>query len=241
MTEPLADRIARLEAEAAHAADQRRRDSRYSRLGRMREDMTSTSTFLGQIGSALAWVWTYVVRPCLHWLSIPTRWLYREYRRLWAYTVYRRTADDVLVFSKTRAGLFLLGTFGFLWYLLIPLIDCAWDAAWYFATVRHQEHVYLLGSQEINSWTGAHIIEGCSELPCSDRDAVYFRTEGGLFNNLWSLVHNRSLFYPEYVGAAVPYGVNQCEITSYGMRIRFPGRIVNTYSYMLSVTCKPIG
>lgn len=134
----------------------------------------------------------------------------------------------------------LLATAGFCWFLLLPLLECAWDAAWYAATVRHNEHVYLLGSQEIDPWTGSHNVEGCTALPCSDSDAIYFRTTGGLFNNLWSLVHGKGLFWPEYVGAAVPYSVSRCVVTSYGLRVRLPLRIVNTYSSLLAVTCEPV-
>jgi hypothetical protein len=86
---------------------------------------------------------------------------------------------------------------------------------------------------------GSHIIEGCHRLPCSDTDAIYFRTEDNLFNNLWSIFHGRGLFYPEYVGAAVPYSTSECVVTTYGIRMRFPFRIINMYSDMLAVTCHP--
>jgi hypothetical protein len=206
----------------------------------MRADVSSGGTFLAQLFVAAGWLWQRVVSPLLH---LFWRWgvfHVKQYRRLWSLVVYRRTTDGELLFSKTRAGLFAGGSILFFWFIAIPLIDGVWDAGIYLLTAERNEHVYLLGSQEIDSWTGAHVIEGCSKLPCSDRDAIYFRTAGGLFNNLWSLMHGRGLFYPEYVGAAVPYATSKCIVTSYGVRIRLPFRIVNTYSYLLAVTCSPL-
>lgn len=235
----LAERVARLQEETDRASRDRKTNARYSRTERARVDTATGIIFLHQFFLGLKWLWINIALSTLRLLRGPSGWVWGQYRRAWAFAVYRRMSDDVMLFSKTRAGLFIAATWFVGWFLLIPIIDCVWDAAIYAATARRDEHVYLLGSQEINSWTGAHVIEGCSRLPCSDTDAVYFRTEGGLFNNLWSLIHHGGLFYPEYVGAAVPYTTSKCVITSYGLRVRFPFRIINMYSYLLMVTCEP--
>lgn len=206
----------------------------------MREDVTSTATFLSQLAAGISWLWRRALWPAIRWASRPGRWLFARYRALWALVVYRRAADGSLRFSKTRAATMVVATWFVLWFVTWPVVDCVWDGVVYAATVQRDEHVYLLGSQEIDPWTGSHNIEGCSRLPCSDRDAIYFRTVGGLFNNLWSLSHGRGLFYPEYVGAAVPYNMSRCVVTSYGVRVRVPFRLLNTYSYLLSVSCVPV-
>jgi hypothetical protein len=212
-----------------------------SRRDRARVDTASPSTFFAQFASAVTWLWRRVVWPGIRWATRPSRWLFGWYRALWSLAVYRRASGGTLRFSKVRAAGMVVATWFVLWFVTWPAIDCLWDGAIYAATVQRDEHVYLLGSQEIDSWTGAHNVEGCTALPCSDRDAIYFRTVGGLFNNLWSLAHGRGLFYPEYVGAAVPYSTSKCSITSYGVRVRFPFRLINTYSYLLAVTCTPLG
>jgi hypothetical protein len=234
----LREQIERMSERARAELRDRVEDRRYSRQARARADISSLAAFWAQATAGALWLWHRVLWPVLRW--IPAKWLFAQYRRLWYHVVHHRNSDGVLLFSKTRAGLMLLATFVFVWFIAWPLAECAWDAAIYALTAQRDEHVYLLGSQEIDPWTGAHNIEGCSALPCSDRDAIYFRTEGGLFNNLWSLSHGRGLFYPEYVGAAVPYNTSRCVITSYGLRVRFPFRLINTYSYLLAVTCSPI-
>lgn len=235
-TEDLRARIARTLAESEAASGARAKTTRRARLAR--EDMLRAGTFVAQVVAGLGWLWDKVGRPVSRLAFGILRWLWRRYRRLWAYSVYRKTADGPS-FSRTRAGLFLAATGFVLAYVALPVIECVWDAAVYTLTAQRHEHVYLLGSQEIDPWTGAHVVEGCARLPCSDQDAIYFRTAGGLFNNLWSLAHGHGLFYPEYVGAAVPYSTSKCVITSYGVRARFPFRLVNTYSYLLQVTCTP--
>ncbi len=241
MATPLDEQIRRLRGESARRTKQRQNDTRYSRLGRMREDIANSGTFLGQVAAGVGWIWGRALWPMLWWARRPSGWLVRQYKRLWGLAVYRRTSDQVLVFSKTRAGLFILATWFVAWYVALPVADAVWDGALYMVTAQHDEHVYLLGSQEIDSWTGSHVVDGCSKLPCSDQDAIYFRTVGGLFNNLWSLAHHGGLFYPEYVGAAVPYSTSKCVITSYGVRIRLAFRLLHTYSYLLAVTCTPTG
>jgi hypothetical protein len=239
VVDDLADRIRRFQEETRADAAARRRNTKASRAARVSQDIKFWGRFVAQVTQAVIWLRQYVWLPVWHVLKRVALAIARLYRRLWAWVVYRRDSDGELVFSRPRAGAMLLATGVFVWYLLIPLIRCGYDAALYAMTAQVDEQVYLLGSQEIDSTTGEHIVEGCSALPCSDRDAVYFRTEDSLFNNLWSLAHGRGMFYPEYVGAAVPYSTSRCAITSYGVRKRFPFRIVNMYSDMLAVTCHP--
>ncbi len=239
-SESLADRAARLRRDTAAFAKQHHKDARYSRVERMREDVRLSGRFAYQASQGALWLYDWLLCPLLRFCAVKTRWLWRIYHRLWSLAVYCRTPDDVLLFSKTRAGLMLAATFVFFWFIALPVLDAGYEGLVYLLTAQVDERVYLLGSQEINSTTGSHIIEGCSALPCSDQDAIYFRTENSLFNNLWSLAHGRGIFYPEYVGAAVPYSTSHCVVTSYGFRVRLPFRLANTYSYMLAVTCQPI-
>jgi hypothetical protein len=117
----------------------------------------------------------------------------------------------------------------------------------YVFTARYHEQLYLFGSNEIDPVTNMHNIEGADHVPWTDQDSTYFRAENSLFANLWSLTHNYwslwplhiPLYYPEYVGAAVPYGFSRCNVTTYGLRIRLPV-IKNKYSYILQVSCEPM-
>lgn len=244
MSTGLADEAQELLDKLRQQRAARDKSARYSRTARARSDLASGGKFFYQLSLASGWVWAWLARPIWRACAVATSWAWTKYRWLWALVVYKRTVDDVLLFSKTRAGIMLL-LFGlWLWFLLLPIAECVLiDAPLYMITAKIDEHVYLSGSQEINSSTGAHVIEGCSELPCTDRDAIYFRAENSLFNNLWSLWHGHGMFFPEYVGAAVPYATTHCVVTTYGFRLRFTTRFLNIYPEILAVACsngKPV-
>lgn len=234
MGDPLLEELSRLQRQAGATANA----GQETRRSRAQADLRAFGRFTYQLGVGFLWVRRWVMAPLWRAVWRSWRWMLARYRRLWSYVVYRRVADGQLLFSKTRAGLMILATAGFIWFGLVDAIDFVWDCTVYTITARTNEHIYLNGSQEINSWTGAHTVEGCSRLPCSDDDAIYFRTNGGWFNNLWSLTRGKGFFLPEYVGAAVPYQTSQCRITSYGFRFRFL-RYVNVYPNLLAVTCRP--
>lgn len=215
MPESLAQRAARLAGEPVRQA-------------------AHNARFLAQLLLALGWIWRNVARPVLRFLRRPVTYLWRRYRALWDHCVYQNGR-----FSRARAGLMLLATWAFVWYLLLDTIDLVWDAGLYTLTARVDEHVYLNSSQQIDNWTGAHAIEGWARPPFSDDDAIYFRTSGGWFNQLWSLSHGKGLFFPEYVGAAVPTGISKCVVTTYGIRLRLLNRI-NQFPDLLAVSCVPL-
>lgn len=243
MSEDLNDRIKRLRDQTTSVRHERKMDARYSRQAKMRDDIQHSGRFLSQAWQGILWLYEWVFQPIFRFLVLKARWIWAQYMKLWSLVVYRRTVDNVLLFSKTRAGLMILGSGIFAWWILfpwiiLPLSECLLlEGPLYLFTAHVNEEVYLLGSQEINSHTGAHTIEGCKELPCDDQDAIYFRTDNSLFNNLWSLSHGRGVFFPEYVGAAVPYTTSKCTITSYGVRFRLTTRFMNIYPTMLSVSC----
>lgn len=233
--DPILDELHRLQRQAGGTATV----AKEARSTRAEADLRAFGRFTYQLGTGFLWVRRWVLAPI--WRSVwrTWLWLFGRYRRLWAYAVHKRLPDGRLLFSKTRAGLMVLATGGFLWFGLLDALDFAWDCGVYGLTAKVDEHIYLNGSQELNAWTGTHAIKGCRELPCSDDDAIYFRANGGWFNNLWSLTHGKGFFLPEYIGAALSSNTDKCVITSYGFRFRFL-RYVNVYPDLLAVTCKPM-
>jgi hypothetical protein len=82
-------------------------------------------------------------------------------------------------------------------------------------TVRYNEQLFLFSSQEIDPKTNMHNIRGVERLPWSNEDSLYFRTEDTWFNNIWSVLHGKGLYFPEYVAGAVPSNITPCTIVSY--------------------------
>lgn len=237
-TDDLEDRVRRLREETARDADARARRARTSRTVRAREDLSIGGRFAWQLAQGVLCLWDKIGRPLGLVGAATARRLWRWYRRAWALAVYRRDVAGDLRFSKTRAGFMVLGSILFFWYLLLPTAELVlWDAPLYLMTAQVDVPVYLNGSQQLDT-LGGHAVEGCDRLPCSDQDAVYYRTsDEGWFNDLWSLWHGRGLYWAEYVGAAVPYQTSHCLVTYYGFRFRFTARYLNFYPRLLAVSC----
>lgn len=237
-TDPLLDSIqARLDRQARRDSGRTKTQSE-SRLERMREDGRAFHRFAYQVAVGALWVWQKL-GPLRSFLSWATRGVFRQYRRLWSLVVYRRDQHQNLRLSKTRAGLFLAGTALSLW-LIWEIVGFLFDATLYLTTGHHNEIIYLTNSQEVDARHNVHAVKGCDALPCSDTDSVYFRMNPSAFNHVWSLAHNHMLFYPDFVGAAVPPGLNRCTITSYGVRVKFLMRGFDIYPELLKASCTPV-
>jgi len=128
----------------------------------------------------------------------------------------------------------------FAWFILVPLLGFLYDLGLYLVTVKHDEVVYLTNSQEILPDENVHSVQGCHELPCTDKNSFYFRIRATLFNEVWSVVHGRGLFFPDYVAASVPLSISQCTITSYGVRLKLIMRGMDIYPDLLKTECSPM-
>jgi hypothetical protein len=220
MTESLADRVKRLQAEmAAQAATQKQR-AYQSSTAKTARDIASATWFFATVGMGLHWAWVYFVRPIWRQARRPLWWLAKQYVALWDWFVIVRDPYGKPTFSKTRAGIMVIATAFCWWFLVDPLIGLACDTAIYAATVQNDEEIVLFGSQEIDSKNNVHIAEGCYTYPCKDGESLYFRIKNSLFNNLWKIAHAGGLFYPDLVGAAIPTGYSRCVVASYGLRWR---------------------
>jgi hypothetical protein len=207
---------------------------------RRRNEVASMNRFLAQLILAAHWIYQSILRPVGRFASIPLRHLFRGYRWLWDKVVYVEDPYKNRMFSKTRAGVFLTVSIVFAWFILVPALVFLFDVGLYLATVRKDEVVYLTNSQEIIPEENVHSVQGCHSLPCTDDNSVYFRIRGTLFNEGWSLVHGRGIFYPDYIAAAVPLSISKCTITSYGVRIKFVVRGMDIYPDVLSTECAPL-
>jgi hypothetical protein len=207
---------------------------------RRRQDLTAAGHFTAQVAVGAIWSWERVLKPVLALLSIPLSGVFRLYRRLWAKVVYVNDNFGNRIFSKTRAGVMVTASVLFFWFAALPALGFLFDTALYFATVKHDEVVYLNNSQEIIPEENVHSVQGCTELPCSDHNSFYFRIRATPFNEVWSLMHEHTFFFPDYVAAAVPVDVSRCTITSYGIRLKLFMRGMDLYPDVLRTACQPL-
>lgn len=217
-----------------------RRDAQaQSASGRAKYEATIWWKFAIQFLLGLNWAWEKIVWPIIKLLRYPFRWITRTWRRIFDWYVYVPYTKTSQRFSTMRAGLMFVYTF-IVFMALIPVAIFILDMAVYFATVHHNEKIYLTVAQEISMDDNIHSVYGCNSLPCRDSDTIYFRIEPSLFNHAWALAHGHWLFYPDFVAAAVPPGTNECIATTYGVRIKFVVRNLDLYPYLLKASCKPV-
>jgi hypothetical protein len=235
MAETLADKIRRLQAEmAARAATQKQR-AYQSGTAKTARDIASATWFFASLSMGLHWAWVHFVWPVWRQVRRPLWWIAGRYVALWNWFVIVRDPYGKPTFSKTRAGVMVIATIGFWIFLLDPCLELVANSALYALTSHVDEEVILLSSQEVDTNHNTHNIEGCWKFPCSDSDSLYFRVKGGLFNNVWNIVHGKGMFYPDYVAAAIPTVPSRCIITSYGFRANLILRSLNAFPEVLEV------
>jgi len=218
-----------------------------SSVGKLHKDINLWLKFWESFSAALQWLYKTFLWPITWRLWRVIRWLARQYRNLWLYITYKKDLYGTLQFSKTRGGLTILMSI-LMFYLLYGTVTVLITLPWYFLTVRHNEVLYLSNHSAVEGHTTSRLkindvyeITGCEAIDCSDQDTVSFRVEATWFNEAWSVVHNLSLYYPDYVAAAVSPVVNRCTITSYGVRKKFLVRQWELHPEILQVRCVPVG
>ncbi len=213
-----------------------------SDLGRTQRELTALGRFWAQFVSSCGWIYMRLIAPVTWRIYRAGRWLFGRYRALWARCVYRKDAYGDPEFSKARGGVMILATL-VACYIIYGVAAVAATLPWYLATVRRDEQLYLSNSQNISgSQTDGHEIHevyGCETLPCTEQNTVTFRVRATWFNEVWSILHHGSLFYPGYVAAAVSPVLNRCVITSYGVRKKFLVRSWELYPDLVQVECTP--
>ena len=237
----LLDEIRRLKEKIDARGHQARKDDAATWTHRTREDISALQRFLSAVAGFFIWIHGRLLRPLARIVTVPAIWLWCLVRALWNRLVYIEDEYRNRRISKRRAAIFAVSGLVFAWYIFIPLLMLLVDVALYAATVKRDEVVYLTNSQEIIPEDNVHSVQGCHQLPCTDENSFYFRIRATLFNELWSVLHGRGFFFPDYVAASVPLSISECKITSYGVRVKIFMRGMDIYPDLLRTECTPLG
>ncbi len=236
----LLDEVRRLKQKMDERAQAARKEEAASWTHRTREDLSTLQAFLARVAGILAWIYRRILRPLDRIVVVPAIWLWCLLRAMWNRLVYVEDEHRNRRLSKRRAALFAVSAFVIAWYVLVPTLVFLFDVGLYLATAKRDEVVFLTNSQEIIPEDNVHSVQGCHQLPCTDENSFYFRIRATLFNEVWSLVHGRGLFFPDYVAASVPLSISECRITSYGVRVKIFMRGMDIYPDLLQTECAPL-
>lgn len=203
----------------------------------------SLSRFWAQVTRSAWYLWVTFLYPIYSWFyrsMLAIFW--RPFRKVWDKLAYYTTKKGDRKFSTVRGAGVLASTALFL-VLAYQAIFIAFDFGLYLATVKTDEIVYLSNAQEIDGDSNLHSAQGClapangTEFECDSVNSLYFRIDGNYFNQAWSLFHHGTLFFPDYVAAAIAPGWHVCTVTSYGVRLKLFMKTWDIYPYLLSATC----
>ena len=188
-----------------------------------------------QLASSAAWVWNKNVRP----VAAAALWLPKLAFRFYMWALWNRIAvDREGKFRPARGGVTLLATAAFLYFLGSPLAHLVGDGLLYALTVQRDHVLYLSDSQEVGD--GNHDVKGCTSLPCSEDNSVYFKVESTAFNQAWSILTGRGIFYPDAIAGGILNEIGKCTATTYGIRMKTFTRFFEVYPKLISVNCSPL-
>jgi hypothetical protein len=236
----LLDEVRRLKEKIDARGHQSRKEEAAAWTQRTREDISALQSLLSAIAGFFVWICRRIL-PLSRAAVVPAVWLWCLLRALWNRFVYIEDEFKNRRLSKRRAAIFSVAGLVFAWYVFVPVLVLLLDVALYLATAKRDEVVYLTNSQEIIPEDNVHSVQGCHQLPCTDENSFYFRIRATLFNEIWSVVHGRGLFFPDYVAASVPLSISECKITSYGVRVKIFMRGMDIYPDLLQTECTPLG
>jgi hypothetical protein len=115
--------------------------------------------------------------------------------------------------------------------------NLTYDAVMMAATTQQDVPVYLTGANPSDDTDDVFYVKGCEELPCTDRNSVYYRLRDNAILSVYRFATTGKGFWPEDVGSAIPEETSLCKIDQYGIRIRALGM----YPHITAVSgCTPI-
>lgn len=187
------------------------------------------STFLKQVLASVMWLWNFMLKPILNvFIKIGT-WFYEKYKTLWPKLTYKDGH-----FDYKRGGITIASTLFLIW--MIPtLIVLSWQSTMYMTTYQN-ERVFLFHSEEIYPEDNIWSVRGCEIENCAT-ESLYYRVSPTLFNQLWSLSHKGRSFLADDIASGVPPGKTECQVISYGIRIKTLMRRFEIYPDAVSIVC----
>lgn len=123
-------------------------------------------------------------------------------------------------------------------WMIPAAIATVWNTA-LMATTWNEERVFLTATEEIDPDNDIHSVRGCESFPCTEKQAVYYRVSRNALHDVYAFRTRGYFFYPEEVASVVAPGVNDCQVTSYGIRVRALMRGWGIYPHLLNAVCVP--
>lgn len=159
--------------------------------------------------------------------------IFSWYKNLWVKFTHNKYDEFVYKRGAVMAASTLAAV------VIIPALLCILLQLTYYWTTYKKETIYLSQSEEIYPDDNVWGVRGCHTQHCDSDSSLYFRIKPSMFHHLWNLWHNGRIFLPDTIGSSVPAGLTQCEVTSYGVRMRMT-MLFNIYPNILKINCEGV-
>lgn len=245
MENDIQKQIRELQERVAKRTFERNRNRSRTRGEQVYRDANVFYRFWVQLVIAAIWVWHKILHPISKFLWKIALFMFGWYKKLWSFFVYRRNEYGDLVFSKVRAGIFLLVSIP----ALMTTASIAVDGSIFAVTQRYNEEIYLFNASD-NSFAGddEFSVTGCEireidpdvGFKCDSEDTVYFRVSPTWIEHIYSIIHNGNIFYSDNIAATIAPGWNVCVTDSWYFRFKTFYRNTNIYPKLLDASCRPV-
>lgn len=171
-----------------------------------------------------------IVITVISFIGQKVRSAFSWYKALWVKFTHNKYDEFVYKRGVTMAAATLATM------VIIPMLICLIFQTAYFWTTYKKEIIYLSQSEEIYPDDNIWGVRGCYTQRCDSDSSIYFRIKPSVFHHLWNIGNNGHVFLPDVIGSSVPTGLTQCEVISYGVRMRMT-MLFNIYPNILKITC----
>lgn len=191
--------------------------------------MEGLKSFIHLILSAMAFVWELFKAPVSIIGGAISRIL-GWYKEKWIKFTHNKYDEFVYKRGMVMAASTIVAL------IVLPTLLCLFLRTGYYLATYKKEKIFLIQSEEIYPDENTWAVRGCYTQNCDSESSLYYRIEPTLFHQLWSLSHEGNIFLPDAIGSSVPTGLTQCEVVSYGVRLRML-MTFNIYPSILKITC----
>lgn len=195
--------------------------------------MDGIKHFLQIVLTVVSVVWRLVKTPAA-FIGGKLARLFAWYKKLWVKLTHNKYDE----FVYKRGAIMAAGTLASL--IIIPAVLSILLRTTYYLATYKKEKIYLIQSEEIYPDDNIWAVRGCYNQNCDSESSLYYRIEPSMFHHLWSIGHGDGIFLPDAIGSSVPTGLTQCEVVSYGIRLRIL-MTFNIYPSILKINCDDYG
>jgi len=246
MTDELSPTARRLKEQHEKRSFEREKAESRTTLAGIAHEVSVTARFVTNLTRVLVWIWVHFLAPFAWVFSWPIiRWFVSKYIALWNRVTHYTDKYGNYKFSRKKGVGIVLATV-MVAFLTANAVQLGMDWALY-SVSKEERTVWLSLPQEIYPGANIFSVQGCSiaegeetaaVVHCDDENSLYFRVRPTLFNEAWSILHGKGIFFPELIVSPIGASWSKCATVSYNFRIKLLMGFGDWYPDLLSAKCE---